>query len=357
LYSPTKAIKELAEKPSYKGVILILILFVALSISANYVVYTKYSFQKVKPDLFEEGSDIWTENATFWEPSEYCMENNASVYGEYSIACTVTNKSELYMQIKFSESINCSASEFNQTSFSIKLVNTNVSPNASLILLLSETGNFTRNFEDKIGNWSSWSNITLPLGEKSEGWNVNGDARWDKISGLKILLRFPTSVNATLLLDALFFRGQYEPAIKYFTIIASQFTIFYFISFMLLWIIFGGLLYILSKYAGSELTWKHNLIVSGYSLAPLLVQGICWIILFLFLPQMNIAIGTVTSASTDGTIIFDAATYSQFIFLAWGIIISTFAVRELNNFTANKSAAISLASYLTAFFLVRMLGF
>ena len=97
---------ELAENPSYRGVVLILILFVASNILASYVFYTKHFIQKVKPDLFEEGSDIWTENATLWESNGNCIQNSDKVYGEYSIAFSITNANELYMQIFFPESIN-----------------------------------------------------------------------------------------------------------------------------------------------------------------------------------------------------------------------------------------------------------
>ena len=53
LYSPSKVFEELAEKPSYKGVILILILFIASNILAVYTVYSKQYVQRTKPDFFE----------------------------------------------------------------------------------------------------------------------------------------------------------------------------------------------------------------------------------------------------------------------------------------------------------------
>jgi len=361
LYSPSKVFKELAENPSYRGVVLILILFVASNTLAHYMFYTKHFIQKVKPDLFEEGSDIWTENATLWESNGNCTQNSDKVYGEYSIAFSITNTNELYMQIFFPESINCSKEEFNQTSFSLKLVNGDTAPsNISLTLFSKSSGYFVRNLKEETSNitdWNNWNNLTVSLG--GEGWEPkgNGTASWDDINGTKILVEFPKNVNATLLLDAFFFRGQYEPLINYFTVFAFQYSMLYFIFFVMLWIIFGGLLYILSKYAGSELTWKHDLVVSGYSLAPLFIQGLCWTILFMFLPQVKIAMGTVADTLAAGTLILDVATYLQFVFMAWGIIISTFAIRTLNNFTTGKSAAISLASYLTAFFIVRLLGF
>ena len=350
---------ELAENPSYRGVVLILILFIASNILASYVFYTKHFIQKVKPDLFEEGSDIWTENATLWESNGNCTQNSDKVYGEYSIAFSITNANELYMQIFFPESINCSKEEFNQTSFSLKLINADAAPsNISLTLFSESSGYFVRNLEKETRNitdWNDWNNLTVPLG--GEGWRTNGTASWDDINGTKILVEFPKNVNATLLLDAFFFRGQYEPLINYFTVFAFQYSMIYFMSFVMLWIIFGGLLYILSKYAGSERTWKHGLVISGYSLTPLFIQGLCWTILFMFLPQVKIAVGTVANTLAAGTLILDVATYLQFMFMAWGIIISTFAIRTLNNFTTGKSAAISLASYLTAFFIVRLLGF
>ena len=361
LYSPSKVFKELAENPSYRGVVLILILFVASNTLALYVFYTKHFIQKVKPDLFEEGSDVWTENATLWESNGNCTQDSDRVYGEYSIAFNVTNTNELYMQIFFPESINCSKEKFNQISFSLKLVDGDVAPsNVFLTLFSKSSGCFVRNLEKETRNitdWNDWNTLIVPLG--GEGWEPegNGTASWDDINGTKILVKFPKNVNATLLLDAFFFRGQYEPLINYFTVFALQYSMLYFISFVMLWIIFGGLLYILSKYAGSELTWKHDLVVSGYSLTPLFIQGLCWTILFMFLPQVKIAMGTVANTLATGTLILNVATYLQFVFMAWGIIISTFATRTLNNFTTSKSAAISLASYLTAFFIVRLLGF
>ena len=359
LYSPTKVFKEIAENPSYTGVILILVLFVASNILVGYVTSTKYYFQKVKPNLFEGGNDTWTENATLWVSNSEPTENNDAVYGKNSISFPITNKSELYMQLKFPENINCTAQEFNQTSFSLKLVNSSVTPsNVSITLFSGETGYFVYylNLTEKIKNWYVWNNITVSLGEKETRWNGE-NASWSSINGIKFSVKFPKNVNATMLLDALFFRGQYESATKFFALIVSQYSIVYSMSFFMFWIIFGGLLYILTKYAGSELKWKHNLIISGYSLAPLFIQELCIAGIFLFLPRINIALGTVTVASEiPGTLIFDLAAYSQFIFLAWAVVISTFAVRTLNNFTTGKSMVISLASYLMAFVFVRFFG-
>ena len=359
LYSPSKVFKELAEKPSYRGVILILILFVASNILAVYTVYSKQYVQRTKPDLFENENDIWTENATFWKSNVNCAQNSdEKVYGEYSIAFNVTNIDEVYMQISFPESINCSKEEFNQTSFSLKLVGSDTAPSSiSLKLFSTASEYFMRDLEiASITNWNEWNHLNASLGVGEE-WETQGNANWHIINGVEITVKFPGNVNATLLLDALFFRGQYEPLLNYFTVIASQYSMLYFMSFILLWIIFGGLLYILSKYAGSELAWKHDLIISGYSLAPLFIQGIFFAILFSFLPRINIPLGTVTGTVESGTLIFNLASYSQFLFLAWGIIISTFAVRTLNNFTTGKSAAISSAAYLIAFLLARFLGF
>jgi len=358
LYSPSKVFEELAEKPSYKGVILILILFIASNILAVYTVYSKQYVQKTKPDLFENENDIWTENATLWKSNVNCTQNSdEKVYGEYSIAFNVTNIDEVYMQIFFPESINCSKEEFNQTSFSLKLVGSDTAPSSISLKLFSTAGYFMRDLEIAgITNWNDWNHLNASLGVEEE-WETEGDASWYVINGVEIAVKFPENVNTTLLLDALFFRGQYEPLLNYFTVIASQYSMLYFMSFILLWIIFGGLLYILSKYAGSELAWKHDLIISGYSLAPLFIQGIFFAILFSFLPRINIPLGTVTDTAESGTLIFNLASYSQFLFLAWGIIISTFAVRTLNNFATGKSAAISSAAYLTAFLIARFLGF
>ncbi|MCD6241943.1 hypothetical protein J7K27_10635, partial [Candidatus Bathyarchaeota archaeon] len=267
LYSPSKVFKELAEKPSYKGVILILILFIASNILAVYTVYSKQYVQRTKPDLFENENDIWTENATLWKSNVNCTRNSdEKVYGEYSIAFNVTNIDEVYMQISFPESINCSKEGFNQTSFSLKLVGSDTAPSNISLKLFSTAGYFMRDLEiASITNWNDWNHLNASLGVK-EGWKTEGNVSWHTINGVKITVKFPRNVNATLLLDALFFRGQYEPLLNYFTVIASQYSMLYFMSFILLWIIFGGLLYILSKYAGSELAWKHDLIISGYSL-------------------------------------------------------------------------------------------
>ena len=353
LYSPSKVFKELAEKPSYKGVILILVLFIASNILAVYTFNTKHYVQKVKPDLFEEGSDVWTENAASWIN---CTESDDKIYGEHSVASTIINKSKLCMERTLPETINCSTYEFNEISFSLKLISSEGRPptNVSLILCSGDSGCFMLNLTKDI-KLNSWNNITRRLEGNAE-WHGK-DADWHAINGIKLIVEFPEKVNATLLLDALFFRGQYEPLTNYFLSAIGQYGMLYFMYFVIFWIIFGVILYLLTKYAGSELTWKHNLIISGYSLAPLFVQGVWWIILFLFLPRIEISLGTATNALTNGTLIFDLAIYSQFVFLAWGIIISAFAIRTLNNFTMGKSAVISSAAYLIAFLLARFLGF
>ena len=360
LYSPSKVFKELAEKPSYKGVILILILFIASNILAVYTVYSKQYVQRTKPDLFENENDVWTENATFWKSNVNCTRNsNEKVYGEYSIAFNITNIDEVYMQISFPESINCSKEEFNQTSFSLKLVGSDTAPSNISLKLFSTAGYFMRDLEiASITNWNDWNHLNASLGIEEE-WKTEGNASWHTINGVKITVKFPENVNATLLLDALVFQGQYEPQVSYFIYSA----LLYIIPFTMFWIISWGLLHLLTKYAGSNLTWKHNLMISCYSLTPTFVRGIFLAIIFLFLPIMNYQIsvpgGNYALKETPAVVelIFSLYSYSQVAFLAWGIIILTFAVRTLNNFTTGKSVIISLAAYLVAFLFAGFPGF
>lgn len=354
LYSPSKVFKELMEKPSYIGVILIFVLFIASNILSNYIRDSKFYLQKVKPDPFEGKGDEWTENATLWKSNGKCWNESDNLYGRYSVACEVNNTNELWIQMNFSESINCSAQEFNQTSFSIKLFQSNnATANFSLILFSGSSDFFLYRLKE-VENGNIWNNITIPMGEK--GWIKSVKADWSTISGIKFLIEFSEDVNATLFLDALFFRGQYEPATKYFPIMATYYGVSYSLFFWLFWLIFGGLLHILTRYSGSNLTWKHNLLISGYSLASLYVQGMFLIGLFLFLPQINVPRGMVEGLMGDRVLIFDLATYSQFIFFIWGIVISMFAIRTLNDFTTGKSAAISIGAYFAALSLESILA-
>ena len=360
LYSPSKVFEELAEKPSYKGVILILILFIILNTLAVYTLSTKQYVQRVKPDSFTEGVDIWTENATLWKSNVNCTRNSdEKVCGEYSIAFNVTNIDEVYMQISFPESINCSRKEFNQTSFSLKLVGSDTAPSSiSLKLFSTASEYFMRDLEiASITNWNDWNCLNASLGI-DEGWETEGNASWHIINGAEITVKFPENVNATLLLDTLVFQGQYEPQVSYFIYSA----LLYIAPFTMFWITSWVLLHLLTKYAGSNLTWKHNLMISGYSLTPTFVRGIFLAIIFLFLPVMNYQINvqsgnyTLKETPTVVELIFSLYSYSQVAFLAWGIIILTFAVRTLNNFTTGKSVIISLAAYLVAFLLAGFPG-
>jgi len=368
LYSPSKVFKELAEKPSYKGVILILILFIILNTLAVYTLSTKQYVQRVKPDSFTEGIDIWTENATLWNSNGNCTESNDKIYGECSINCTVINESRLYMQVTLPTAIDCSARQFNKTSFSLKILNSgNSDINISLILFSENTGNFTRNLKDKIKEiekWNEWNNITVLLGEKEENkWVSKGNSSWHAINGVGLLIDFSEKINATLLLDALVFQGQFESQANFFTYNIILNGAYYFMLYVVLfWIILGGLLYILMRYSDSKLALKHYLVVSGYSLTSFLVQGILWTLLFVyFLPRINFRFDPPTgtyvpvNVSMATELIFNFLSYSQFVFLAWGIAISTFAVRVLGNLTTGKSAMISLASYLMTFFLASYL--
>jgi len=277
LYSPSKVFKELAEKPSYRGVILILILFITLNTLAVYTLSTKQYVQKVKPDSFTEGIDIWTENATLWNSNGNCTESNDKIYGKYSINCTVINESRLYMRVTLPTAIDCSARQFNKTSFSLKILNSgNSDINISLILFSENTGNFTRNLKDKIKEiekWNEWNNITVLLGEKEENkWVSKGNPSWHAINGVGLLIDFSEKINATLLLDALVFQGQFESQAKYFTYNIILNGAYYFMLYVVLfWIILGGLLYILMRYSDSKLALKHYLVVSGYSLTSFLV--------------------------------------------------------------------------------------
>lgn len=364
LYSPSKVFRELSEKMSYKGVILVLILIIASNIFVGYTFSMKQYIRKVKPNLLLGQSDIWTENATLWNSNGNCVESDDKIYGEYSINCTIINETEVYIQMTLpEETINCSAYEFNQTNFSLKLSSSTDPACISLILFSANTGRFILDLKEKVREIKKWNNISVSLGEKEDEWINKENASWHAINGVGLLVEFPEKVNASLLLDALIFQGQYESRVNYFITDAILISIRYFMFSILFWIIFGGLLYFLIKYSGSSLRIKGNLIISGYSLTTFFVQAVFHAILALFLlPRIYYQVDVPTKSyiptqlPTAAELIFSVLFYSQFVFLAWGIVISIFAVRTLGNLTISKSTIISLASYLTAFFLAGLLS-
>lgn len=365
IYAPHKAFKGIIQNPKYFGPTLIVILFIAASMGSTYAAISKTYIEKTLPDgkLLDE----WTENSTLWTsnagiPTESNDSMNGSYYGNKSIAFSIINNTEVWAQLKDVGSVNCSGPEgYSKLSFRIKWTSPKTRPANATIQLLSTSSSeyFSYNLTGALPNftYNVWNNLTLPL--ISDGWsNSSSAASWDNITGLKLDFAWTDSSNITLVVDGVFFRGNFNSLLES---AATTFLINYafmaFTQILLVWVILTGLIYLMGRGLGGSVLWKPVLIVIGFTLVPMVIQSLVNTAAYLSSPTVHYPLELIGGVSGESDIAFNAILeqtwltsqimrYTQVAVYVWTIALCSLAVRVLTGFGWAKSFLIGAAAYL-----------
>lgn len=361
LYSPRKAFNEIIQNPKYFGPILIIILVVAANVGFTYVAISKTYVEQILPN----GSklDEWTENSTLWTSNAGISESsdniNGSLYGNRSIAFSITDNSQVWAQLEDIGSVDCSSlNGFNELSFRIKWTSPSTRPENVTIYLLSTNSSdyFYNSLAENVSTYNIWNNITVQL--VSGGWaNNNPSADWSKITGLKLQFTWPENSNITLLIDGLFFHGTFKSLLESAgTSYLTNYSVLSAMQFVITWVILSGLTYIMAKGLGGKLVWKPLLIVVGFILVTLFVQALVNAVAYLTLPKISYPFQLIGGVSGEGQNVYNTivdqtwlvseiSRFTQIAVHVWIIALCSIAVHILATFSWTKSILVGAVAY------------
>jgi len=289
IYAPHKAFKEIIQKPRYIGPLLIMLLFVLANIGFGYSLLSKTYYDQTQPRFSD--FDRWTNETNFWTSNASIALNtqdyiSGTYYGNQSIEFSIVDSSQVWTQLNTSDSVNCSGPEgYKSLSFRLKLksIEPLANPsNVSLYMISSSLQDtFYQDITNQINQTGVWINLTIALGDESEGWLKNANANWGDVTGLKLDLMWPTESNMTLLIDGLFFHGLYKSGIEIASGVLISLNNPYspinaFMQFIIQWVILGGVLYLVPKMFGIKTVWKPLLIIAGFILIAYLIRAIAF---------------------------------------------------------------------------------
>ncbi len=370
LYSPRKTFEEIVKKPDVKGVLLILLITLPITVGGQYISGTKLFLETSAPE-----NDFWTEKsitpASFlWSPNDsIAFDNHDHVSGNYSVSTFISESLVVSMRLTNIGSFNCSEEKYSRLSFRIKwLNNANVTPTDALVQLFSlkdESRKFELNIKSLVANSSNiWSNITVSL--SSDNWvAVQGNPVWTNITGIDFKLTWSNPANLTLKVDGIYF-GKYETlnSVRDMSLFIVNALLNGIVDFLLKWLLLAGFLYlILKSFSAWKDSWKNEIFAIGYVYSTLLVYLLVNALLLLSLPPLFIPynvwhplIGEETRAQELLFGIYDSGWGGQlsynlflpwnFIFYFWATILCMIALKKMVELSWTKAFLMAFGSFI-----------
>ena len=344
LYSPIKAFEEIVKKPDVKGPLLVLVLILVLTTGLQYA-----SASKIFDEEPMTNRDEWTESTAWisrWASNgEETPRDADKVVGNYSVASSVTNNTYIWMRLTGIGPINCSEDEtYERLSFRIKWIRENgIFPNSEVALqLLSNNDNqrFKLDFSDKISNSSGkWSNVTVDIGPKSQGWESIGSPRWENITGVEFVLAWSVPANLTMKIDDLYF-AKFVPLAKYFFAGWFSSLMMSALGYFINWGVYGGILILVIKLFGEKVgSWKALFVVVGYLFSVRIVYLLVTVALIPTLPETRLENLIQIWYST---LQYQTILYFGLVTDVWMAALCTIAVRLFYTFTWKKAIGITV---------------
>jgi len=382
IYAPRKAFKAIIQNPRYIGPILIMILFIAANTGFGYILASKSYYEQTLPSGAAPKYDKWTQSKSWWTSNASSIsESNDSLsggyYGNRSIEFDMINGKEIYMQVKFNQSVDCyGADGYTNMSFRIKMIYPNTTKLESASMYLFSSENETDYFKYNLTGYSFpsnntlWNNLTIPIGLVSEWTSSNANANWSDIISLKYDFGLSENSNLTIRLTGLFFRGLFKSGIEEsgFSSSLLGYSSSALMDFVVTWVLLGGLIFLISKGLGSKAPWKPMLILVGFILVTLFVEVIIYILLGANLPNLKYPLEYLGGTSSPGyqtalnKIAQDTAFASQiesFVGIGvtlWIIGLCAFAIRQLSEFSWSKSLLIAVVAYFISAILISIIS-
>jgi hypothetical protein len=294
LYSPMRTFEEIAENPTVKGPILILLIMLPILLGGQYVGGAKFFLETPTPE-----NELWTEkpsNSTLFlwgSNGNVTFDSDDFVAGNYSVSASLVNSSVIWMHLTGIGSFNCSEEEYSRLSFRIKWLNeANVTPSDATLQLFSfsnESRRFELNISNVIANSTNvWANVSINLA--TDNWIETPQSlpSWSNITGIGFLLSWANAANLTLKIDDLFF-GKYE-SISSSTTFGTQLLYSLIrggVNFLLEWVILSGVVLLsLKSFSDWKGLWKNLLSILGYVYSASIIYLGALALLFFVLPPI-----------------------------------------------------------------------
>jgi len=363
IYAPGKAFKKITESPSYVGPLLIIVALVIANMGFAYVAMSKTMLEATVPN--GQLQDEWTQNSTLWTSNALISESNDSIVGTYygnaSIAFSMSNATQVWMQLSNIGPVNCSSPDgYDQLSFRLKQINPQEKPQNASIYLFSTTASdyfyfdFTQDYSNSTIN--SWYNLTLPLNSEWSPSNANAD--WNNITGFKLVFDWASNSTVNMLVDGLFFHGVFHSwldsaGVAYVLSFSFQ-SLF---QFVITWVLLSALLFLLGRAFGGKVVWRVILIAVGFILITIVVQAVVNIVSYAALFQAKYPFAVIGGVAGEGTAEYNSVldqtalvrsigTITQLIIYAWTILLGAMILHYTAGMTWLKSIIASVAAYL-----------
>jgi len=377
LYAPQKVFKKIIKNPSYLGPVILLIIFVLAQVGSSYIVASRSYIEQTNP--LGDFGDSWTANALNWDATPGVIITNNTVdfinstlyYGTTSIEFVASDLQAIKMELPdFGESVNCGPDGFNNVSLRVKIISPNSNPESAYLVLSSlDESSFVYEITDELrNNVDVWTNLTLPVGFGD--WTSTGnDAVWENITGLALEVSWSANSTVNILLDGLFFRGDFRGPLELYG--ASYFAstaINAVAPFLFEWLLLSGFMYLLIKKifnSQSEVVWRTLMIVVGYALITIVIQAILLTFVYTSMPDiyypLEVLAGTTGEFGVAYQVILDKISFVsnvgsmiQLAVYAWIIALGTFITNTISDLGWMKSLFVSAISLLLT---VIVLGF
>ncbi|MFC1487667.1 hypothetical protein ACFLRN_08285 [Thermoproteota archaeon] len=354
LYSPVSAFRKIIEKPDFKGVLLILLLVISSTVVLQLVYNTKQHYETRAPT-----NDNWTEALTnnhVWTSSgSLSLDTTDYQMANVSISSSVLDATTIWIKLADIEPINCSdAPGYNELFFWINWTNQDGLPARSVTIRLfsgNEDSYFETNLDSLLDSSGEWVNTTLSVGS-TQGWSSTNSPDWQNITGIELMLELSDSSNLTMKIDGLFFRNFVSP-IESVGLGEAILYIFLSVTFSvgINWILWAGILIIVSKLFGEELgQWNTFFVIIGHALIVTAVYTLVSALIFTSLPILNMPIESdlqivAFSEIWLSTIVYQAGTLILWAGEVWIAALAAVVIRLMKNVTWGKAATIALVAF------------
>jgi len=299
IYAPHKTFKRIAENPKYLAVAIILLLFVALQTTYYYSFSSKVNYEQTLPPANQLDS-FTTSNATQWVTTHDMTVRanlhdfiNQTCYGNNSLQfVSSTNSNRLSASLEqFGYTANCGPDGFSILSISLKQLSINaaqlgdmnnpappVAPTSGILTLYTANGTssyFTLDITSRLKeNLGEWNNLTIPVGTSE--WHSTGTPDWSEITGLQLNITYPESSYVNVLLQGIFFHGQYLTQVNALgTGMFLGFTVYSVVlQIAFQWIILAIVAYIFLKgLKVNNVIWRPLFVIMGYTLLAIVITS------------------------------------------------------------------------------------
>jgi hypothetical protein len=266
----------------------------------------------------------------------------------------------------------------------IKQVSPNVAPTRAILTLYTSNGTsdyFQLDITSMLtSNLGEWNNLTIPVGTSE--WQSTGSAAWSDVTGLKLDLTYPEASNISVLLQGIFFRGNFQTQIN----LLGSATFLGFAAYSIViqalfqWIILAAMAYLILKgLKAANVVWRPLFISMGFVLIVLVITSVIALLGSLTLPTVyypfdfppyaslvypdfvingaspasQAVYQSIVAATTTYTTISSAVTVILYV---WQVVLVTFAVKAISGFSYAKSIATAVGSVILTVVILGLLS-